>query len=329
MSRKARKALVALVPVLLLAALALVLVLRQNHGTVPLVGVFLVADHPAVKQIHDGFGTRLTRDLPAARYDVQNANGDASRFSDLATYFSDDRFDLVFVVGTPCVQAMKSRDISKPILFAGVPDPVAAGLVVSRERPGGNITGAYLFPPIEPLLDRLSALLPAARRIGVIYNSGEPNSQSVVSRFRDVATARGLNVLERTVAGTAEIDAALSSLLGHVDALYIPTDSSVQIALQTIVVRAAESGLPTLASDTAAVRRGCLFGVAGDYQDLGDVAGGMALRLLSGESPSTMPLETIRKPTFSINIETARRLQVQIPETQRHDAMTFDEWERQ
>ena len=100
------------------------------------------------------------------------------------------------------------------------------------------------------------------------------------------------------------------------------------IALQTLVTRAAESRLPTLASDTDAVRRGCLFGVAGDYLDLGQVAGEMAARLLAGEPPSTMPLETIRNPSFTINLETAQRLQLEIPQPLLSEATTFEGWEQ-
>lgn len=278
----------------------------------PKIGVFLVADHPAVNQIYDGFKERLNEQNVVVDYEVQNAGGDSHRFSEIATHFSTGQFPMVFVVGTPCAQAMKSKNGPSPVLFAGIPDPVMAGVVESMERPGGKITGAALFPPIRPLAEMLPRILPKVKTIGVIYNSGEDNSTAVVKSFKNEMTARGYSVTERTVTASSEVGQALTSLLGKVDALYIPTDSTVQVALPSVIARCKEAKLPTFASDAGAVRRGALFGLSGDYHELGRLAGDMAKDILSGRPTSTMAVRILEQPFFTINLETARNVGITI-----------------
>ncbi|MDV6317382.1 ABC transporter substrate-binding protein, partial [Idiomarina sp. HP20-50] len=89
---------------------------------------------------------------------------------------------------------------------------------------GGNVTGISDFSPLEAQFDLIKELVPAAKKIGVVFNPGEANSVALLNAVKALAPARNLQIVEASAGRTADVSAAAQSLVGKVDALYLPTE---------------------------------------------------------------------------------------------------------
>ena len=160
---------------------------------------------------------------------------------------------MIVPISTPSAQTVVAATKDIPVVFTAVTDPVAAKLVASLEKPGGNVTGMSDLSPIGKHLDLVKEIMPAARTLGVIYNPGEANSIVLVELLRKEAPARGLAVKEAAAPKSSDVLSAAQSLVGAVDAIYVPTDNTVVTALEAIVRVGTENRLPVFAGDTDSV----------------------------------------------------------------------------
>lgn len=282
------------------------------------IGIVQFVEHPAL----DAFRTGFVQALQDARYtlgqdivlEYHNAQGDFVVSRNIAEKFVQDQVDLIFAIATGPVQAAASLTETIPIVFAGVRDPVGAGVVDSFERPGGNITGTSHWTPVSEQIKLVQEIMPGVRRIGVIYNAGELNSVIQVEEARQWAAARGLTLVERTVVSTNDVRQAAESLAGSVDVIFLPTDNTVVAALESILLVAERFRIPVIASDIASAQRGVAAAYGVDEVKLGRQAGEMALRILfEGADPATTPVETQRVLDLAVNEEAARRMGLTIP----------------
>src|SRR5665811_2466874 len=156
--------------------------------------------------------------------------------------------DLILAIATPTAQAAAQAITDKPILITAVTDPVAAGLVDSMDKPGGNITGTTDMNPVEEQLELVKEIAPDAKTVGIVYSSGEVNSEIQVKMAKAAAPGLGLEIKEATVSNSSEVQQAALSL--DVDAYYIPTDNTVVSAIESLLQVAAVSythlTLPTI-----------------------------------------------------------------------------------
>ncbi|MVX76482.1 sugar ABC transporter substrate-binding protein, partial [Escherichia coli] len=121
----------------------------------------------------------------------------------------------------------------RPVLFTAVTDPVEAGLVESLESPGGNVTGTTDMNPVAEQIALIKQLDPEAASVGIIYSSGETNSQGQVDLAKEAAAEEGLEVVEKAVTNTSEVAQAAESF--DTDAIYVPTDNKVVSGLEAVV----------------------------------------------------------------------------------------------
>jgi len=255
------------------------------------VGIFQIADHPALDALRDGFKDELgTNSRLAVTYDYMNAGGDGARIETIATHFAASKPALVYTIGTTTAQALKAKAPDQRLLLAAATDPVAAGLVADWAVPGGPITGTTDLPDVTRQLALLKTFVPAARRIGVIYNSGEDNSNAAVALLKRTAGPLGYTVVERTVGSPADVTAAATSLVGEIDTLYVPPDNTMQSALDAALRVADDAKIPVFNCDRSSVERGALFSVGVDYRDIGKVSAQLAGRVLLGEDPAAIPI---------------------------------------
>lgn len=303
---------------LMIAVLA-VLVLAFSSLAAPLrVGVTQIVEHPALDAARQGFIDRLAElgyeEGTDVVYDIQSAQGDFGTALTIAQKFAADGVDLVLAIATPAAQAAVQVLRDTPILITAVTDPVAAELVDSIERPGTNVTGTSDLTPVRAQLELLTMLAPSARRVGVIYNAGEVNSVVQVNLAKAAAADLGLEVVEATAANSSEVLSAAQSLVGRVDALYVPTDNTVVSAIESVVLVAERARLPLIAGEDLSVEQGALATVGIDYYQLGRQTADMALRVLQGENPAEMSIEYQNEINLVVNLSAAQRMGVTIPE---------------
>lgn len=278
------------------------------------IGINQLVQHPALDAATAGFKAVLDEAGVEVTYDEQNANGEQATALTIAQQFAGKDLDLVLSVATPAAQATAQNITDIPVLFTAVTDPVSAELVDSEESPGGNVTGTSDVAPIEDQLDLLKELVPDARKVGIVYASGEVNSQVQVEMAQEAAGPRDLEIVTQTVTTANDIQQAVEAL-GDVDAIYVPTDNMVVAGIASLVQVAEQKQIPVIAAEAGTVEGGAVATLGIDYTELGRQTGEMALRILQdGEDPASMAVEKATEFTYVINADAAERLGVTIPQ---------------
>jgi len=285
----------------------------SSSGTVYRIGITQIVSHPSLDAAREGFKQALADAGIEAEYDEQNAQGDQATATSIASKFASQDLDLVLAVATPTAQAAAQAIIDTPILFTAVTDPVAADLVDSNEAPGGNITGTTDMNPVAEQIALVKRLNPDAKTVGILYSSGEVNSQVQVELAREAADEQGLTVVEKTITTTSEVLQAAQTL--DVDAIYVPTDNNVVAGLDTVIQVAEDKQIPLIAGETDSVAKGALITYGLDYTELGRQTGEMAVKILTeGADPATLAVESQKTPKLVINTTAAERMGVTVPQ---------------
>jgi putative ABC transport system substrate-binding protein len=278
------------------------------------IGINQLVQHPALDAATAGFKEAFADAGVEVEFNEQNANGEQATALTIAQQFAADDLDLTLAVATPAAQAMAQNIINIPLLFTAVTDPVSAELVDSMEEPGANVTGTSDAAPIDEQLELLKEIVPDAERVGIVYASGEVNSQVQVDQAEEAAGPLGLEIVTQTVTTVNEIQQAVEAL-GDVDAIYVPTDNMVVSGIASLVQVAESKQIPVIAAEEGTVEGGAVATLGIDYTELGRQTGEMALRILrDGEDPATMPVETATEFTYVVNEAAAERQGVTIPE---------------
>ncbi|MDJ0702279.1 MAG: ABC transporter substrate-binding protein [Leptolyngbyaceae cyanobacterium MO_188.B28] len=283
------------------------------------VAITQIVEHPALDSIRDG----VKDELAAAGYEEGNnlkwmwesAQGNPAIAAQIANKFVGEQPDLIIAIATPSAQAVVSATDQIPVLFSGITDPLGAKLVTDLENPGGLVTGVSDLSPIAQHLDLIAEISPNANRIGVLYNAGESNSVSLVSLLKQETSQRNMTLVEATVANSGDVATAARSLVGKVDAVYIPTDNTVGSAVESVVKVGLDNQLPVFAADTDTVKRGAIATLSFNYYDVGRQTGQMALRVFGGEKPGNIAVESAKKLELSLNLGAAEGMGLTIPDS--------------
>ena len=263
--------------------------------------------------MRQGFMDYLAEKGLQVKYNVHIAGGNSATNLHIASRIIAEDPDLVLTISTPSSQACAQKIKGKTILFAGVTDPVGAGLVKSLEKPGANITGTTDMSPIDRHILLMKEIHPKLKKLGVIYNPGEANSVTLVKALKKEGEKFGIAVQEAKAGKAAVVGKAARSIVGRCDAVYIPTDNTVISRLETIAKICAENKVPLYTADVDSVPRGAIAALAIDYYRLGRQTGSMAERIFNGANPASMPVETLRKLRLYVNLKAAAKMGVELP----------------
>ena len=276
------------------------------------IGITQIVAHPSLDASREGFKKAITDAGLKATFDEKNAQGDQATATSIANTFNAGGYDLVLAIATPTAQASAQVITQTPILFTAVTDPVAAQLVKSNEAPGANVTGTTDMNPVADQVKLVKTVKPDAKSVGIIYSSGEVNSEVQVAAAREAAAAEGLTLVERSVTTSADVQQAASGL--DVDAFYIPTDNTVVSGLDAVIQVAETKKIPIIAGEGDSVANGALVTYGIDYSKLGYQTGEMAVKILTqGADPATMPVETQEELTLVVNSAAAGRMGITLP----------------
>jgi len=283
------------------------------------IGISQIVEHPALDAARQGFIDSLAEhgyiEGKNVTYDIQIAQGNMATANSIAKALVGEEVNLIHSIATPTSQACVNATKTIPIVISSVTDPVGAGLVKSLEHPGGNVTGTTDRSPVDRQLDLILEIVPKAKRIGFMYNSGEDNSISSLKQLQEAAAKRNMEVVEATVSNSSGVYLAAKSLVGQVDVIHIPTDNTVVSAFESVVKVCEENKIPLFAADIDSVPRGAIAALAIDYYRLGRQSGDMAVRILQGANPADMPVETLKDLKLVVNENAAQKMGVSLPET--------------
>ncbi len=282
------------------------------------VGIIQIVEHPALDAARNGFLDVLKEagyeQGKTLLVDFQSAQGDMSIAQTIARKFALDGKDFILAIATPTAQAMANATKEIPILITAVTDPVAAGLARSLENPGGNVTGTTDMTPIRKQFELLKQIFPKAKRVGILYNAGEVNSVVQVKIAEKAAKDLGLTLVQSTASNSSEVMQATQALVGRADVLYVPTDNTFVSAFEAVVSVANKYKIPVIGGEESVVDRGGIATVGINYYRLGRQTGAMALKVLQGAKPATMPIESLDDIDLVLNAKAAKLLGVTLPD---------------
>jgi putative ABC transport system substrate-binding protein len=215
-------------------------------------------------------------------------------------------------------RAAKAATETIPIVFGVGVDPTELGLVTSLARPGGNATGVNFFSGelVAKRLALLHELVPNAVRIAVLVNPAGPAAGTALRGVREAARAIGLQIHVLNASTIGEIDAAFATLASErPDALFVGQDAFFGSRSMQLATLAAREGIPAIYSNRRAVAVGGLMSYGTSVPDALRQPGIYTGRILQGAKPSDLPVVQSTKFELVINLQTARTLDIEVPET--------------
>ena len=283
------------------------------------VGIVQLVEHAALDAANKGFVEGLAskgyKEGQNIAYDRQNAQADQSNLQNIAHRFVNNKVNLICAIATPAAQTVANVTSDIPIVATAVTDYKTAKLVKDNAKPGTNVTGTTDMNPVEQQLDLLVKLVPNAKSVGTIYCSSEVNSQLQIEILKKAAAAKGVTVKEATVSNVNDIQQAARSLVGKVQAIYVPTDNVLASAMPTLVSVTEEAKLPVICGEGGMVKAGGLATLGVDYYKLGFQAGEMAADILSGKSkPADMAIQAQKEFKAMVNLKEAEKIGLKVPE---------------
>ena len=227
------------------------------------------------------------------------------------------RVDVIAATGGPAALAAKAATATIPIVFRLAADPIAAGLVASLSRPGGNVTGVTsLNLEVGPKrLEFLHEMVPTATIMGAVVNATNPSNAEILSRDLQ-ATARllGLRLHLLHAGSDADIDAVFATLTElRAGSLVIDTDALFTSRNEKLAALALRYRIPTIYQWREFVAAGGLMSYGGSAEDSYRLAGVYTGRILKGEKPADLPVQQATKLELFINLKTAKALGLTVP----------------
>jgi putative ABC transport system substrate-binding protein len=278
--------------------------------------------HPAMDETRRGFVEGMAKlgfkEGVNVEYIFRNAQGDMHVAASIAKYFVSIKPDLIASISTPLSQAVvaAAKGTEIPIVFMLVTDPVTSGLVPSWTKSAPYVTGVSNWSDVPAQIRYILEIMPNVKRLGILYNAGEVNS--VVQRNRlvnEVAPVLGLKVVEATAATTSDVYAAAKSLVGRVDAMWMPTDSTVFAAVDSVLKVAEENDIPFFGADELQSKAGLAAAAGVDIYAIGTQGSVIVAKILRGEAtPGDIPPMKPEKMMYAVNPEAAKRMGLIIPQ---------------
>jgi putative ABC transport system substrate-binding protein len=252
------------------------------------------------------------------RIDIRWGENDVERDRRYGTELLAFAPDVILASGTLSVAALRRVTRTSPIVFAGVSDPVGAGLVDTLARPGGNVTGFMIFEYSlsAKWLELLKEIAPRLMRAAFLRDSANPAGIAQFGAVQTVAQSLGVELRPVDTRDAGEIERSIASFARAANGGLIVTPSaSVSAHHDLIVTLAARYKLPAVYSSRPMVIGGGLICYGPDIADQFQQAAGYVDRILKGEKPADLPVQAPTKYELVINLKTARGLGLEVPPT--------------
>lgn len=226
------------------------------------------------------------------------------------------RVDLIVTGGTEPIQIASKATTSIPIVMTTIGDPVAAGVVESLARPGGNVTGLSLQATelSAKRLEQLKEVLPAVTRVAVLWN---PNNASLVLKLKEIeAAAKSLKIEVRSlpIREADDVEKMLQPAALDRAETIMTTEDTIQVVHRVrIVGLARQQGIPVASEFSIMARAGSLMSYGPSLLDQWRRATYYADKILKGAKPADLPVQQPTRFEFLINLKSARALGIAVP----------------
>lgn len=205
-----------------------------------------------------------------------------------------------------------------PVVFLHPSDPVRDGLVKSLSHPGGNLTGVFgARDVVAKQLELYQLLVPRLRRVLTLVNPDDPATERLLREYRTAAAQRSrpLELDIREASSAQDLRRIFRSLRpGEVDGAFL-LSPTLRLNFSSLTIQLAERArLPVQAHRKDWVEKGALFSYGGDLRPIGRAAARYVDSILRGTRPVDLPVEVVPTVEFAINLKTASRLGIRLPQ---------------
>jgi putative ABC transport system substrate-binding protein len=273
------------------------------------------ARNAAFLQALGGLGWTVGRNITI---DYRWSTGDLEQTRKAAAEIVALAPDVVVAVGALTVAPLRQLTRTIPIVFARVTDPAGNGFVESMARPGGNATGFALFEfGISPKwLELLKELAPRVARAAVLRDPALISSVAQMAAIQGVAPSFRVELSSVDTRDVADIERGIAAFAREPNGgLIVVTGSTAIIHRDLIVAAAAKYRLPAAYPSRYFVTAGGLASYGPDTIDEFRLAAGYVDRILKGEKPSDLPVQSPTKYELVVNLKTAKALDLEVPAT--------------
>jgi putative tryptophan/tyrosine transport system substrate-binding protein len=293
---------------------------EQPQARPPRLGIFwLGAPAPsaplfeAFRQVLDNLGYVEGQNID---FEHRSAPPRIDQLDRVASELVQFNVDVIVALGTPQAQPAKRATTQIAIVFTAVADPVAAGLVESLARPGGNLTGVASLSPEQSgkRLELLTAALPGVSRIAVLWNPADRYNAFEVSVMETVAHGLGVQLQSLEVRGPDEFERAFDAATQEgAGALSVLATSFIALNMRRIVDLALQHRLPAIFWSQAFAEAGGLMAYGPSRPEAFQRVAALVGKILKGAKPADLPVEQPMKFELMINLKTAEALGLTIP----------------
>ena len=250
-------------------------------------------------------------------YEYRYTEGRFDRLAEAAGALVERRVDVIATFGTPPTRAAMEATQAIPIVMISVGDPVAAGLVASFARPGGNVTGNTILGPemAAKRLQLLRELLPSLSRVAFLRNPGNASNSALFDELQNVARAASVTVIAANVRSGQDFSGALNGMLRQrPQALMATNDPLQQAHIGEIIEFLLRNKLPGMFQARENAAAGGLLSYGASLPDLFRRAAQYVHKILQGTKPADLPVEQPAKFELVVNLRTAKAIGVNVPE---------------
>lgn len=282
-------------------------------------------------EVEQGFEDYFAARRIPVQISYRDLNRDPGRLPAFLDEIRATRPDLVYTWGTsvtlgvvgPHDGVVEGRHITDlPVVFTLVAAPLQARIVADLAAPGRNVTGVTHVVPTAAQMRAIATYRPF-QRLGVLYTSTERNSVVVLDEVRKVGRESGFGVVARSFRLDAQgrpLPDGIEELLGDLEAagaqwLYLPPDSHLgSVAAGRVIPAALRLGLPTFASTEQLMQAGALCGLVSRYHQVGQFTAHRVVQILADRrAPATLPVQSLQRFSYQVNMAVARQLQLPPP----------------
>jgi putative ABC transport system substrate-binding protein len=293
----------------------------QSAQPMPRVGLMHVGlDHipPSLKPLEarlrdlgwvQGRNVKLISRIHLPDEDAARAQADA---------FVKQHVDLIVAFEDQSIPKAATRKSHTPVVFLHPVDPVQAGYVQSLRHPGGNLTGVFgLRDLVAKQLELFKAVVPGLRRLLVLIDPLDPSTPKLWKQTQTAADELNLDLVVRKSSTAPQLMRVFRSLRpGVADGVFV-VSPKIHFNYASLVLGLAEGSahLPLELNRKEWVQKGALFSYGSDFELIGREGARYVDSILRGAKPSGLPVEEVPQVEFALNLTTARRLGIHVPQS--------------
>ena len=296
------------------------LAVRAQQPAMPVIGLLSPGDNST--HYTDGLFAGL-RELGYVegrniRIESRWAQGKFDQLAQMAAELVRLKVDVLVTSLTEASRQAKKATATIPIVMAGVGDPVAAGLIASLARPGGNLTGTsgVAVDVVGKQVELLKEIVPGVSRIAVLWNPANATFQALQVREAEQAARKaGLELQLLEARGPSELDAAFADIKKGTPALAVLGDPLFNIYAATIAELALKNRIATVSAGRPFAVAGMLLAYGANLSHMHKRAAVYVDKILKGASPADLPVEQPTTFELVVNLKTAKALGLTVPPT--------------